>query len=111
MLVAIDQMKKRRRNQVRPGARILWIVAMKLMPVKIDGRTGDDHPGHHDHVRVRVDAAVRRVKRPARVDAPPMIIAASVKIPPMMNTYQLARFKRGKAKSFAPIIIGTRKFP
>ena len=25
-----------RRNQVSPGARILWVVTMKLMPVRID---------------------------------------------------------------------------
>ena len=30
---------------------------------------------------------------------------------PTMNTYQLSRLSFGKAMSFAPIIIGTKKFP
>jgi len=37
MLVAyIDQMKSGSRNQVRPGARMVWTVTMKLRPVRID---------------------------------------------------------------------------
>jgi hypothetical protein len=31
--------------------------------------------------------------------------------PPAMNTYQLSRFRRGKATSRAPIMTGTRKLP
>jgi hypothetical protein len=31
--------------------------------------------------------------------------------PPAMYRYQLARFRRGKARSRAPIIIGIRKLP
>jgi hypothetical protein len=34
-----------------------------------------------------------------------------VKVPPATNTYQLSRLSFGKARSRAPIIIGTRKFP
>jgi len=45
------------------------------------------------------------------VSTPPIMAAVNVKRPPMMNTYQLKRFNLGKAKSPAPIIKGTRKFP
>ena len=31
--------------------------------------------------------------------------------PPASSMYQLARLRRGKARSLAPIIMGTRKFP
>ena len=34
-----------------------------------------------------------------------------VNTPPRMKMYQLRRFRRGKARSRAPIIMGTRKFP
>ena len=37
MLVAyIDQTNSGRRNQVRPGARMRWMVTMKFRPVRID---------------------------------------------------------------------------
>ena len=37
MLVAyIAQMNSGRRNQVKPGARILWIVTTKFSPVRMD---------------------------------------------------------------------------
>ena len=37
MLVAYsDHRKSGRRNQVSPGARIVWIVTMKLSPVRIE---------------------------------------------------------------------------
>ena len=55
--------------------------------------------------------AVRRVERPARCRcrrrAPPTWRTPA----PIMNTYQLARFSFGNARSFAPIIIGMKKFP
>ena len=37
--------------------------------------------------------------------------ANTVKHPPTMKMYQLARLRRGNARSRAPIISGTRKFP
>ena len=37
MLVAyMDHRKSGRRNQVSPGARIVWMVTMKFKPVRID---------------------------------------------------------------------------
>ena len=42
---------------------------------------------------------------------PPTSTAHTVNTAPIMNTYQLARFSFGKARSFAPIIIGMKKFP
>jgi hypothetical protein len=45
------------------------------------------------------------------VSTPPSSIAQSVKAAPRMKMYQLSRFNRGKATSFAPIISGTRKLP
>ena len=39
------------------------------------------------------------------------LIAAMVKDPPRMYRYQLKRLSRGNARSRAPIINGTRKFP
>ena len=37
MLVAyMDQIKSGKRNQVMPGARILWMVTMKFRPVRIE---------------------------------------------------------------------------
>ena len=38
-------------------------------------------------------------------------MAASVNIPPIMKMYQLSRLSRGNARSFAPIMIGTKKLP
>ena len=55
--------------------------------------------------------AIRRVERPARCRCrrrEPTTIANTA---PIMNTYQLARFSFGNARSFAPIIIGMKKFP
>jgi hypothetical protein len=37
--------------------------------------------------------------------------AASVNSAPNMYRYQLSRFRRGKARSCAPIMSGTRKLP
>ena len=38
-------------------------------------------------------------------------MASIVTLAPAVKTYQLSRFSRGKATSFAPIISGIRKFP
>ena len=54
----------------QPGARILWIVTMKFSPVRIDEKPVMKMPdGRGHHVGVAVGAAVRRVERPAGVDA------------------------------------------
>ena len=39
LVAYIAQTKSGSRNQVRPGARILWIVTMKLMAVKMEEKT------------------------------------------------------------------------
>ncbi len=59
------------RNQVMPGARILWIVTMKFSPVKIEEKPGDEDAERPSSMtwRVRVHAAVGRVECPAGVDA------------------------------------------
>ena len=36
LVAYIDQMNNGKRNQVRPGARMRWIVTMKFRPVRID---------------------------------------------------------------------------
>ena len=45
------------------------------------------------------------------VSTPPSTSAASRNVPPIMYRYQLSKLIFGNAKSFAPIMIGTRKFP
>ena len=54
---------------------------------------------------------IGRIERPARIDSAEITIAQSVNRPPSMKIYQLNRFSRGKARSRAPIISGTRKLP
>src|SRR5690348_18212486 len=44
-----------------------------------------------------------------RSSTPPSSRHAIVKQPPITNRYQLARFRRGNARSRAPIMIGSRK--
>ena len=58
------------RNHVMPGARMRWIVTMKLSPVRIEEKPGDeDAERRRDHVGGRRHRAERRVERPAGVDA------------------------------------------
>jgi len=45
------------------------------------------------------------------VSTPPVISAYSVNSPPTTKMYQLNKFSFGKARSLAPIMIGTRKLP
>jgi hypothetical protein len=45
------------------------------------------------------------------VSTPPAAAAVRVNAPPRIKIYQLARLRRGKARSRAPIIIGTKKLP
>ncbi len=45
------------------------------------------------------------------MSTPPSAAAVRVNRPPRTKMYQLKRFRRGKARSRAPIIMGTRKFP
>ena len=56
------------RNQVMPAGRSLWIVTMKLMPVKIELKPSRKAPNtRQDHRRVGL-RAVGRVERPAGID-------------------------------------------
>ena len=45
------------------------------------------------------------------MSTPPAAAAIRVNAPPRIKIYQLARLSRGNARSRAPIIIGTKKFP
>ena len=45
------------------------------------------------------------------MSTPPTTTAARVKNAPVMKMYQLRRLSRGKARSLAPIMIGSRKLP
>ena len=45
------------------------------------------------------------------MSTPPRISAVSSTRPDKLKTYQLARLIRGKARSWAPIIIGIKKLP
>jgi hypothetical protein len=48
MLVAyIDQTNSGMRNQVMPGARILWMVTMKVEPGENRREAGDEHAERH----------------------------------------------------------------
>ena len=40
----IDQINSGRRNQVCPGARIVWVVTMKFSPVRIDEKPATNTP-------------------------------------------------------------------
>ena len=63
-------MNSGRRNQVMPGARILWIVTMKFRPVRIDEKPVMKMPSAVGITCVvDDDGAERRVERPAGVDA------------------------------------------
>ena len=58
------------RNQVMPGARMRWIVTMKLRPVRIDEKPVMKMPERRrNDVGRRRDGAERRVEGPAGVDA------------------------------------------
>ena len=58
------------RNQVMPGARIVWMVTMKFRPVRIDEKPVMKMPSAvGTTLRVDERRAVRRVERPAGVDA------------------------------------------
>ena len=63
-------MNSGRRNQVMPGQRILWIVTMKFRPVRIELKPAMKMPDDRQHdIAVGIDAGVRRVERPAGIDA------------------------------------------
>ena len=61
------------RYQVMPGARSLWMVTMKLSPVKIEEKPRMNTPNVAAMTEVLVWRAVGRVEGPAGVDAPAMI--------------------------------------
>ena len=44
LVAYIDQMNSGRRNHVRPGARILWIVTMKFSPVIMEAKPATNTP-------------------------------------------------------------------
>ena len=56
------------RNQVMPGGRSLWIVTMKLIPVKMELKPRMKRPEHQRNHRAVGLGAVGRVERPAGVD-------------------------------------------
>ncbi len=56
------------RNQVIPGGRSLWMVTMKLMPVKIELKPRMKAPAVNATTLVFGDRAVGRVERPAGID-------------------------------------------
>ena len=55
LVAYIAQMKSGSRNQVMPGARILWIVTMKFRPVRIDEKPVMKTPSAvGNYVRLRI---------------------------------------------------------
>ena len=56
------------RNQVMPAGRSLWIVTMKLMPVRIELKPTTNAPNTRQVTARGRLRAVGRVERPARVD-------------------------------------------
>ena len=70
LVAYIDQMNSGSRNQVRPGARIVWIVTMKFSPVRIDEKPAMKTPDAPvTTTGSSSNGAVGRVERPAGVDA------------------------------------------
>ena len=95
-----------------PGARSMWVVAMKFTPVAIEEKPATNTPsGGGEHVRVREHRRERGVEGPAGVDAAGDQRIERAATPPAMLRYQLNRLSRGKATSGAPIISGSRKLP
>ena len=72
LVAYIAQRNSGMRNQVMPGARILWMVTTKFRPVRIEEKPAMNTPSAADmHVGVEVSRAQRRVERPAGIHAAP----------------------------------------
>ena len=85
---------------------------MKLRPVRIDEKPVMKMPRPAgDHVGVREGRAVGRVERPAGVDAAGDDRVQREDARRACRCTSWRRLSRGKARSFAPIMIGIRKLP
>src|SRR5262249_32572785 len=100
-----------RRAQVSPGARMRGMVTMKFSPVRIDENPLMKMPSAVGTTFVVEAEGLKGGEKGQPGSTPPLKIAQSVTAAPSMNKDQLARLRRGKARSRAPIISGTRKLP
>ena len=116
--VSIAQTKSGMRIHVMPGARMLWIVTMKLIAPRSDDERED--VDREDPVVLAVARArqrhrlgQRRIRPPAGVRArrPSRTSSSQSTSPPRRKSQYESALRRGNAMSRAPIISGTRKLP
>src|ERR1039458_6483616 len=99
------------RNQVMPGARMVWTVTMKLSPVRMEEKPAMKMPSAVAITQVLEYVVLDAVEKVQPVSTPPAIMAKRLNAPPITSRYQLSRLSLGNARSRAPIMIGRKKFP
>src|SRR5262249_16945888 len=98
------------RNHVIPGARIVWIVTMKLSPGRIEENRVMNTAVAAGTTIVLENIVENGGKNVQPVSIPPKSRIAIAIEPPIMKMYHDIKLSQGKARSRAPIMSGTRKF-
>src|SRR6202023_3104266 len=79
LVAYIDHRKSGIRNHVMPGARMRWIVTMKLRPVRIEEKPVTKMPSAVGMTCVVEDTVLNGVSKVQPVSTPPVTSAYSVK--------------------------------